>query len=46
MSALSLAGRLLLEIGSAGFGATLGFAIKHWLEQRGRTRVDAPPADG
>ena len=34
MSTLYVTGRLLLEIGSAGFGVTLGFAVKHWLERR------------
>ncbi len=38
MSALYVTGRLLLEIASAGFGVTLGFAVKNWLEQRERTR--------
>lgn len=38
MNALLLAGRLLLEVGSVGFGVTLGFAVKRWLEQRQRSR--------
>jgi len=40
MTALFLTGRRLLEIGSAGFGVTLGFAVKRWLEQR--QRADQP----
>jgi len=31
MNALFITGRLLLEIASAGFGVTLGFAVKNWL---------------
>jgi hypothetical protein len=38
MSALFITGRLLLEIASAGFGVSLGFAVKHWLDQRERER--------
>ena len=38
MSALFITGRLLLEIASVGFGVTLGFAVKNWLEQRERAR--------
>jgi hypothetical protein len=29
-------GKLLLGLGSAGFGASLGFAVKQWLERRDR----------
>ncbi|HYL55536.1 MAG TPA: hypothetical protein VEU73_08175 [Gemmatimonadales bacterium] len=38
MSALLITGRLLLEIASAGFGVSLGFAVKNWLDQRERER--------
>lgn len=38
MSALFITGKLLLEIASAGFGVTLGFAVKNWLEQRENER--------
>ena len=38
MSALFITGKLLLEIASAGFGVTLGFAVKHWLDQRENAR--------
>jgi hypothetical protein len=38
MNALFVTGRVLLEIASAGFGATLGFAVKRWLQQRERAR--------
>lgn len=38
MNALYVTGRLLLEIASAGFGVTLGFAVKNWLDQRERAR--------
>lgn len=38
MNALYITGRLLLEIASAGFGVTLGFAVKNWLEQRENER--------
>lgn len=38
MSALYVTGRLLLEIASVGFGVTLGFAVKNWLDQRERAR--------
>jgi hypothetical protein len=27
-------GKVLLSLGSAGFGASLGFAVKQWLERR------------
>jgi hypothetical protein len=36
MNALFVTGRLLLEIASVGFGTSLGFAVKSWLERRGR----------
>lgn len=38
MSALLATGKLLLNIASAGFGATLGLALKGWLEHRERAR--------
>ena len=38
MDALFITGRLLLEIASAGFGVTLGFAVKNWLVHRERAR--------
>jgi len=38
MNVLYITGRLLLEIAGAGFGATLGFAVKHWLDQRESAR--------
>jgi hypothetical protein len=38
MNALFVTGRLLLEIASAGFGVSLGFAVKNWLEYRERAR--------
>ena len=38
MSALYVTGRLLLEIASVGFGVTLGFAVKNWLDHRERAR--------
>lgn len=38
MNALYVTGRLLLEIASAGFGITLGFAVKNWLDHRERAR--------
>ena len=34
MSVLIVTGKLLLGLGSAGFGASLGFAVKQWLERR------------
>ena len=34
MSVLVATGKLLLGVASAGFGASLGFAVKGWLEQR------------
>jgi hypothetical protein len=38
MSVLIATGKLLLGVASAGFGASLGFAVKGWLEQRERAR--------
>jgi hypothetical protein len=38
MDALFITGRVLLEIASAGFGVTLGFAVKRWLTERERAR--------
>jgi hypothetical protein len=49
MNALFVTGRLLLEIASAGFGVTLGFAVKNWLAHRERERassVDTSAGDG
>jgi hypothetical protein len=34
MVVLLVTAKLLLTVGSAGFGASLGFAVKHWLDQR------------
>jgi len=34
MAVLLIAGKLLLTVASAGCGATLGFAVKNWLDQR------------
>ena len=34
VSVLIVTGKLLLGLGSAGFGASLGFAVKTWLDQR------------
>jgi len=34
MVVLLLTGKLLLTVASAGFGASLGFAVKHWLDHR------------
>jgi len=34
MVVLLVTGKLLLTVASAGFGASLGFAVKNWLEQR------------
>jgi hypothetical protein len=34
MGALLVTGKLLLSIASAGFGASLGLAVKGWLERR------------
>jgi hypothetical protein len=38
MTVLIATGKLLLGFASAGFGASLGFAVKGWLEQRARVR--------
>jgi hypothetical protein len=38
MIVLVATGKLLLGVASAGFGASLGFAVKSWLEQRDRVR--------
>lgn len=38
MNALFITGRVLLEIASAGFGVSLGFAVKNWLDYRERVR--------
>jgi hypothetical protein len=38
MSLLVATGKLLLGVASAGFGASLGFALKGWLEARDRVR--------
>lgn len=40
MSPLEAIGTILLEIGSLGFGVTLGFAVKGWLERRKTSGVD------
>jgi hypothetical protein len=34
MVVLLVTGKLLLTVASAGFGASLGFAVKNWLDQR------------
>ena len=34
MMALLVIGKLLLGVASAGFGASLGLALKNWLDQR------------
>jgi len=41
MSALVVTGKLLLGLASAGFGATLGFVVKEWLERRDRPDQDS-----
>ncbi|HEU5261349.1 MAG TPA: hypothetical protein VFU41_07990 [Gemmatimonadales bacterium] len=38
MTMLVVTGKLLLAIASGGFGASLGFAVKQWLERRERLR--------
>ncbi len=38
MAVLLATGKLLLSVASAGFGASLGLALKGWLDQRDRTR--------
>jgi len=40
MTVLVVTGKLLLSLASAGFGASLGFAVKQWLERRERLRSD------
>ena len=34
MMVLLVTGKVLLSVASAGFGASLGFAVKKWLDQR------------
>jgi hypothetical protein len=34
MVVVLVTGKLLLTVASAGFGASLGFAVKNWLDQR------------
>jgi hypothetical protein len=34
MVVLFVTGKLLLTVASAGFGASLGFAVKNWLDQQ------------
>ena len=34
MVVLLVTGKVLLSVASAGFGASLGFAVKNWLDQR------------
>ena len=34
MVVILVTGKLLLTVASAGFGASLGFAVKNWLDQR------------
>ena len=34
MVVLLVTGKFLLTVASAGFGASLGFAVKTWLDQR------------
>ncbi len=34
MVVLLVTGKLLLTVASAGFGASLGFSVKNWLDQR------------
>jgi len=34
MMVLFVTGKLLLGVASAGFGASLGFAVKNWLERQ------------
>lgn len=38
MAVLLATGKLLLGVASAGFGASLGLALKGWLERRDRRR--------
>jgi len=41
MGALVVTGKLLLDLASAGFGATLGFVVREWLERRDRLSKDS-----
>jgi hypothetical protein len=41
MAVLLVTGKLLLGVASAGFGASLGFAVKQWLERQERVRDEA-----
>jgi len=34
MVVLLVTGKVMLTVASAGFGASLGFAVKNWLDQR------------
>lgn len=43
MTVLVLTGKLLLGLASAGFGASLGFAVKRWLERRERLGDQSDP---
>lgn len=36
MTILVVTGKMLLGLASAGFGASLGLAVKQWLERRER----------
>lgn len=38
MAVLLATGKLLLGVASAGFGASLGLALKGWLDHRDRMR--------
>ncbi len=38
MAVLLATGKLLLGVASAGFGTSLGLALKDWLERRDRQR--------
>ncbi len=40
MTILVVTGKLLLSMASAGFGASLGLAVKQWLEHRERLQED------
>ena len=41
MGGLVVTGKVLLGLASAGFGATLGFVVKEWLERRNRLSKDS-----
>lgn len=41
MTVLLVAGKLLLGVASAGFGASLGFAVKQWLDRQERVSDEA-----